>query len=271
MLALPWTNVRPPEDLDVSKTIIVTGRGGTGKTTFAVLAARVLPSPKLMIDADPDQCLGVMLGVDLAENGVHTVSEALYEIQEGRVDQELKAMPLAQKVEYLLNLSCLYESSEFDLLTLGVKWTRGCYCAPNDILRGLIPRIVDNYELAIFDSPAGLEHLNRRVLTEADDVFAVVDPSAKALRNVKVVQEMAGSIGIRFENLYLVANHRFPEQQLDRLNEIEGAVYLGQIAPDPAVEEADWEGRSFLDLPPDSPACLSVAGILRRAGYQPAQ
>ena len=176
----------------MGKTIVITGRGGTGKTTFTALAARFLQGSKLLIDADPDQCLGVMLGVDLPASGVRTVSEALYEIQKGQLSPQMKAMPLAEKVEYLLQLSCLYESKQFDLLTLGVKWTRGCYCAPNDILRALIPRLAGAYEVTIVDSPAGLEHINRRVVTQAHDVFAVVDPSGKALRNAELVRSLSG-------------------------------------------------------------------------------
>jgi len=250
----------------MGKRIIITGRGGTGKTTFAALAARVLPAPKLLIDADPDQCLAAMVGADLAATNTRTISEALYEIRAGGSRDALDAMPLPKKVEYLLHLSCLYESSDFDLLTLGVKWTRGCYCAPNDILRALIAELIPSYRVTIFDSPAGLEHLNRRVVAAADDVFAVLDPSAKAFRNAQTVRDMAASVDFQFENLYLVANHRFPADQVERLRDIDGATYLGRIAFDPAVEQADWSGRSLLELPPDSPACLSVADVLRKAG-----
>jgi len=251
----------------MGKTIVITGRGGTGKTTFTALAARFLQGSKLLIDADPDQCLGVMLGVDLPASGVRTVSEALYEIQKGQLSPQMKAMPLAEKVEYLLQLSCLYESKQFDLLTLGVKWTRGCYCAPNDILRALIPRLAGAYEVTIVDSPAGLEHINRRVVTQAHDVFAVVDPSGKALRNAELVRSLSGPVGFTYENLYLVANHRFPENQVHRLREVQGASYVGKMAHDQAVGEADWQGRSLLELPADSPACASTARILSRAGY----
>jgi len=251
----------------MTKSIIITGRGGTGKTTFTALASRFLPRPRLLIDADPDQCLAVMLGVDLAAEGVRTVSEALFEIQSGRLPAEVKSLPLADRVEYLLHLSCLYESDDFDLLTLGVKWTRGCYCAPNDALRAIIPTLAGSYRSVVLDSPAGIEHVNRRVLGAADDVFAVLDPSAKAIRNARTVRDLAGEIGMDFRNLYLVANHRFPPERVAALADIDGADLLGQVAPDSAVERADWEGRSLLDLPADSPACTSVAAILRHAGY----
>jgi CO dehydrogenase maturation factor len=251
----------------MGKRIVVTGRGGTGKTTFAALAARFLPAPKLLVDADPDQSLGAMLGVDLRGSSVCTVSEALFELQRRKMPKELDAMPMAERVEYLLQMSCFYESPQFDLISLGVKWTRGCYCAPNEILSALVPRIARNYAFTILDSPAGVEHVNRRVLHEVDDVFAIVDPSAKSLRNTETLRSMAPLIGFSFTNLYVVANHRFGAAGVERLRSLEGAAFAGRIEADPAVEEHDWAGRSLMDLPEDSPACVSVRHILLGLGY----
>jgi CO dehydrogenase maturation factor len=252
----------------MAKTIIVTGRGGTGKTVFSALCSRFLPPPKLLVDADPDQCLGQMLGADLVASGCRSVSEILHQIQKGDIEGGLDSLPLSEQVEYLLHYDCLHEAEDFDLLTIGVKWTPGCYCAPNNILRGVIPRLAESYRYAILDSPAGLEHLNRRVLRRADDIFAVMGPSAKSVRNVRMVREMGEEVGFKFNNLYLVANHRCSDQHLDRMKSIEGTKLVGRMQADPIVQEADWEGRSLMEVPADSPACCSVRSILREAGYE---
>jgi CO dehydrogenase maturation factor len=169
----------------MGKTIVSTGRGGAGKSTFAALAVRHLKTPPLLIDADPDQSLAQLLGVDLADAGVNTISDVLYKLQKPDSYKELGSRRLAEKIEYLLNLSCLYESARFDLITLGVKWTRGCYCAPNDVLQSVLPGLAQDYEYTILDSPAGLEHVNRRIVNKVDDVFVLIDSSAKAVRNAE--------------------------------------------------------------------------------------
>ena len=51
----------------MGKKIVVTGRGGTGKSTFTAIASRYLAPPMLLIDIDPDQSLAEMLGIDLEE------------------------------------------------------------------------------------------------------------------------------------------------------------------------------------------------------------
>ena len=250
------------------KIIVSTGRGGTGKTVFVALASRYLQTPQLLIDADNDQNLAAMLGLDLEQEGTKTISDMLYAIRDKEAEdsQQLAAMPLPQKIEYLLHMDCLYESPDFDMISVGVKWTRGCYCSPNDLLRAILPELTSNYPITLVDSPAGLEHLNRRIVSHVDAIFALVDPSAKSLRNVERIKQIAEQIGLDYKNLYLVANYRFSADMTERLHQVPGTTYLGRMENDPAVQEYDWQGRSLRDLPADSPAALSVQRILAGAG-----
>lgn len=253
----------------MAKLIVVTGRGGSGKTSFAALATKYLPRPQLLIDADSDQNLAAMLGVDLEAAGIQTISGVLHDIQVSRRsgNGDLNSMPLAEQIEYLLHLNALYESSDFDLLSIGVKWTPGCYCHPNDVLRRILPELANSYPCTVVDSPGGLEHLNRRITTNIDDIFVIMDPSGKSLRNVQRLTSIAEEIGINYQNIYLVANHRFNPAQTETLSNIAGTTYLGHIPADPQVEQYDWTGKSLLDLPESAPAPAAVAKILAKAGY----
>jgi len=250
----------------MGRIIVCTGRGGTGKTTFVTLASRYVDSHPLLIDADSDQNLSDMLGVDLQKEKIRTISDVLFDIQKHK-DKEMDTFPLPEKIEYLVNAECLYESDRFDLISIGVKWTEGCYCAPNSILKSVIPSIANSYDYTIIDSPGGLEHLNRRLISEVDDLFIVLDPSKKSLNNVERVKKIATEIGIVFKNIYLVANHRFTteaEKYVQTLNE----TYLGRIEYDQNLEEFVWSGKSLFDLPEDSPTFQSVADIMSKAGYK---
>ena len=249
----------------MGKTIVTTGRGGTGKSTFVSLAARYLPRPLLLIDIDPDQSLAEMLGIDLQKEGKRTVLDVLFDIQKKRGYESLGSMALPDKIEFLFNSECVYESRFFDLVSLGVKWTEGCYCAPNNLLRGILPRLTENYTTTLIDAPAGLEHLNRKVTSEIDHLFVVLDPSMKALRNAERIRKLTKEIGIRYARFYLIANYRFTEGLEKVLPENE--TYLGKIEQDPDVEAYNVWGKSLLELPEDSPAAVSVRKILAKAGY----
>ncbi len=244
------------------RTIVSTGRGGTGKTTFIALLTKYWIKKKslLLVDTDPDENLAEMVGIDLQKEGIKTISDILFDIQKGRVDDELKSLPRPVQIEYLFHL-CLYEGDGFDLFSLGAKWTEGCYCQPNNILRSIIPKLSRNYDYTLIDSPAGLEHLNRKIMSEIDSIVAIVDPSRKSFHNVKRSLGVAREIGIKFKDFYIVSNYKFSNGLGESIGKL-GLKYIGKIDYDENVEGHILEGKSLLGLPEDSPAFLSVKKII---------
>lgn len=169
----------------------------------------------------------------------------------------------------LFNLlsECLYESKNFDLISLGVKWTEGCCCFLNDLLRAIIPKLARNYANVVIDVLAGLEHLNRKVTSEADDLFIILNSSLKSMKCIERIHRLTKEVVIKWHNFYLVANHRFNQDTAKSIASNNG-VYLGGIESGSNVEEYNLQGRSLLELPEDSPASLSNRRILIKAGYQ---
>jgi len=249
----------------MGKKLVSTGRGGTGKSTFVALASRFLSSPMFLIDLDPDQSLAEMLGIDLKSEGVKTVSDVLYDVIGARKDGSGGTMSVHDRIDFLLNSESLYEGDRFDLFVLGTKLTEGCYCAPDAIISGAIPKVINSYQYVIIDSPAGLEHLNREVVSDIDDLFVILDPSSKSLKHIERIKDITSSIGIKYSHFYLVGNYRFNTETQKKLEE-SGEIYLGKIEYDINVAEYNLSGRSLLELPDDSPACISVKGILTNAG-----
>ena len=247
----------------MTKKIVSTGRGGTGKTTFIALFTKYLNSPPLLIDLDPDQNLADMVGANLEKQGKRTVSDVLFDIQKGKGYEEFASMPMPERIEYLFHSDCLYESEDFDLISLGVKFTKGCYCMPNNLLRGIIPNLANSYTYTLIDSPAGLEHLNRKVISDIDDMYVILDPSIKSLKNLQRIQKLAKEIGVSIKNLYIIGNYRFKESLEEHLKDMNGT-YLGMIGYDKNVEEYNIVGKSLLELPDDSPAYLSVKKIIKK-------
>ena len=219
------------------KKIVVTGRGGVGKTSFTALLCRYLQEkfpPVLAIDADPDQNLAEMLGLDGKK--IKTVSDVLFDIKVGDIEEKLKSSLLAEKIDYLISQNVLYENNNFDFLSLGVKWTEGCYCQPNNILKGIVERLEKNYKFILIDTPAGLEHLNRRIMSSVDEIFAIIDPSKKAFDNVKRMYKIINEVGIKFDKFYIIGNYRFPDSLLDSVEQKTGLKCLGKLGFDREVE-----------------------------------
>ena len=243
------------------------GRGGTGKTSFVALVAKYFieadEKPLLLIDADPDQSLDEMVGANLKDT--ETISDLYYELMsEGGT---LAGTTPKERMEGKIWEKGLYEGELFDLLSLGTKWTEGCYCMPNAALKAVIPSLVENYKYALIDSPAGLEHLNRKVTSKVDDIFNVLDSSKKALQHVKRAHRIIEELDIEYEHFYLIGGREFPENLDKRAERETGLKYLGKIAYDDAVREYVLKGESLLNLPSYSPAYVSVKKIIEKAGY----
>ena len=247
------------------KSIVSTGRGGSGKTSFIALLAKYLRSKYslLLIDADPDENLAGMIGVNLEEAKIKTISSVLFDIRKGEAPEELKSLPRPNQIEYMFH-TCLYEGTGFDLFSLGTKWTDGCYCQPNNILKSIIPKLSRNYDYTLIDSPAGLEHLNRKVMSEVNDIFAIIDPSKKSFDNIKRARRIAEEIRIRYNNFYVIANYKFSQDLEKLIEDRTGLRYLGKINYDKSLEECTFNGKSLLDLPEDSPAFVSVKKIMEK-------
>jgi len=252
-------------------TIVVTGRGGSGKSTFSALSNRILMElgwkPTLVVDSDPDESLSSMLGIDIRKHGKKTISEIFYEIVKEKRMLQREEPGLSNTVEDILLNEALYKSSEgFDFLVLGTKWFEGCYCAPDLVLGEIMVKWSQDYEYIIVDSPAGIEHINRRINKEVKDFFNILDPSKKSFENAKISHRLIRELSIEYENYYTIGGYLFPDK-LEKLAKEQQLRYLGKISYDEKVMDYNYEGKSLLNLPDDSPAYKSVKKIIFRAGY----
>ena len=251
------------------KTIVTMGRGGTGKTTFVALLARSFirqkDVPVLLVDADPDQNLAEMMGVSLEQEGIRTISELITETFIKRGGTTI-GIPPSERIETRIWERGLYEGDSFDLMAVGTKWVEGCYCMPDAALHSALESLVKNYRYVLIDSPAGLEHLNRRITSSIDILFDIIGPSNKSFEHVKRAYRVAHEVGITFGRFYVVGGCLFPAELGDRAGTATGQQYLGKITFDPVVQEHVLAGRSLLGLPDDNPAVRSVEALMGKAG-----
>ena len=252
------------------KTLVTIGRGGTGKSSFTALMAKCFidadQSPILLVDADPDQNLAEMLGVDLTQAGKSTIADLIVStfIKGGGTTV---GVPPTQRIESRILESGLYESTNFDFIAVGTKWVEGCYCMPNSALKGALESLRKNYKYVLVDSPAGLENLNRRITSEVDDIFDILDHSKKSQDHVKRAYKIAKEVDMKFKNFYLIGGYRFPAELSAKAEEELKFKYLGKIAQDDDLDEYVLMGKSLLDLPKNNKAYLSVEKILQNMGY----
>ena len=252
------------------KTLVTIGRGGTGKSSFTALMAKCFieagTSPILLVDADPDQNLAEMLGVDLKEAGKSTIADLIVStfIEKGGTTV---GVPPTQRIESSIWENGLYEGKNFDFMAVGTKWVEGCYCMPNSALKGALESLTKNYKYVLVDSPAGLENLNRRITSEVNDIFDILDHSKKSQDHVRRAYKIAKEVDMKFENFYIVGGYRFPAELGKQAETDLEFKYLGKISSDETLDGYVLDGKSLLDLPNDNKAYLSVKEILKHLNY----
>ncbi|MEM2728519.1 MAG: cobalamin biosynthesis protein, partial [Candidatus Bathyarchaeia archaeon] len=119
----------------------------------------------------------------------------------------------------------------------------------------------------LIDTPAGLEHLNRRITSHVNDIFDLIDPSKKSFEHVARAYRIAKEVNIRFDNFYVVGGYRFPEDLGGEVEKRLKLKFIGKIKFDENIERFILSGRPLLEIPENSPAYRSVIDIMIKAGY----
>ena len=229
--------------------IALAGKGGTGKTTIAALIIRALKEKKLgsvlAIDADPNSNLGEVLGVPTGDN----VGAILDQIT---VDPNKVPAGMAKErfIQHQVQ-AAIQEEDGFDLLSMGKPEGPGCYCYVNNVLRGLMIKLIKDYDYIVVDNEAGLEHLSRRTTRFADILIVVSDASSIGLKSAKRIIELASSLKYEVKKRFLLVNRFNKDIQKDKIEET-GLEHLGNLPLEPQIEELSLQGGSVFDLKSDA-------------------
>jgi CO dehydrogenase maturation factor len=258
----------------MSFTLAFTGKGGVGKTTLAALAVRWLGEkgrgPVLAVDADPNTCLDALLGVDAVctVGGVREEARAIVQagMSGGISKQELLDMKIAE---------ALVEAETFDLIAMGRSEGPGCYCYANNVLRGVLSRIAEQYPAVVVDNEAGLENLSRRTVQQVDQLVFVTDPSSRGLKTARRLYDLALEMEVKAGAMGVILNRVRGVECLERAAEVFTGTpvkVLGGVPENAVLAQNDAEGLPVFDLPADNEVYISAETIFERilSGVAPA-
>jgi len=239
--------------------IAMAGKGGTGKTTLAALITRIIAEKKLgsvlAVDADPNSNLGEVMGVETKQ----TIGDILDEVA-ANPDKIPGGMTKDRFIEYEVQ-TAVAEGNGFDVLTMGKPEGPGCYCYVNNVLRGVMEKLIKDYNYVVIDNEAGLEHLSRRTTRSADALVVVSDATKVGLTSAKRINQLASELEIKIKKRFLLVNRHDKLITSDAIKD-SGLEYLGNIPRDELIEKISLNGISLLKLEEDA----TSIGALKKLG-----
>ena len=246
------------------KTIAISGKGGTGKTTLAALIIRWLSmhdaKPILAVDADANVNLNDLLGVELKD----TLGSIREEVKT-KAHQLGKGMTKQQFLEYKIQ-SSLVEKPDFDLIAMGRPEGPGCYCYVNNLLRDILKTLSTNYKYVVIDNQAGMEHLSRQTLLTIDYLLIVSDPSVTGVRAAGKISRLIKELDTRVQEKHLILNRvqGSVSPEVKNIIQDEGLTLLSSLPHDSKIAEMDQRGKTIDDIPEDSLIYKELNPILKK-------
>jgi CO dehydrogenase maturation factor len=253
----------------MTKVIAITGKGGTGKTAVAALLIRSLSKKGksiLAVDADADTNLPETLGCETVKT-IGDAKESLQaEITKPRPDNPdmNKESVLKSKVYEIIE-----EMPGYDLLVMGRPEGSGCYCYVNNLLRGIMDKLVMNYDVVIIDAEAGLEHFSRKIIRDIDDLIVVTDASRRGFRTAERIHELVNELGSNIAKIHVIAN-KVTDSNRDKLVKLADELKLnliGMVPLDPVIAEMDMKGIPLFEISDDSIAATEIENVVQKLGF----
>ena len=243
----------------MSFTIAVSGKGGTGKTTFAGMIIRHLldkgKRPILAVDADANTNLNEVLGVQIKS----TIGDAREIMKKDVPVGMTKDIWFEYKIQ-----EALTEAKGFDLIAMGRPEGPGCYCAANTLARKCLDLLTGNYQYIVIDNEAGMEHFSRLTTRDVDLLFILSDSSRRGILTASRIRDLIHELDLHIVREVLVINRVQGELDPDISEEIKGQnlTLAGIIPVDEEIYRYDLEGRPTFQLPVESKAVQAARRIL---------
>jgi CO dehydrogenase maturation factor len=213
--------------------ILICGKGGTGKSTLTALLAREMAGRDkrvLVVDSDESNFgLHGLLGMDRPRDfmeyfgGKKVLFDRVRTLGDGLKTAQLPSAYVTEKGNIrLLAVGKIYDFGE------------GCACPINALAAKFLEKVeLEQDELLIADTDAGVEHLGRGVERGCDLLLVVVEPSRESRELGARIATMVRDLG---KEVYYILN---------KTDEITQRVVLDSLPQDRVIASIPFDTRVF--------------------------
>lgn len=171
--------------------LAITGKSGSGKTTVVKAFLRLFQDfyPEksvLLFDNDLAGELGHSFGLDI-RNTIYGIRSGKHEYKTGIPEQ----MNKQEFIEWALEDILVPIDENVDIIVSWFVGSKDCRCPITKQLNDSIVKLIERYDIVIFDCEFDLKYLNQLVDTDVDCTLIVANPSEESAHLAKRIEEFS--------------------------------------------------------------------------------
>ena len=169
--------------------LAITGKSGSGKTTITKAFLRIFQElfPEksiLLFDNDLTSELGHSFGLDI-RNTIYGIRSGKHEYKTGIPE----GMSKQEFVEWAMEDILVPISDNVDIIVSWFVGSKDCRCPITGQINDAVLKLIERYDIVIFDCEFDLKYLNQLVDTDIDATIIVANPSDESAHLAKRIEE----------------------------------------------------------------------------------
>lgn len=171
--------------------LAITGKSGSGKTTVAKAFLRIFQEyfPEksiLLFDNDLTGELGHSFGLDI-RNTIYGIRSGKHEYKTGIPD----GMSKQEYVEWAMEDIVVSLNENVDIIVSWFVGSKDCRCPITGQINDAVLKLIDRYDIVIFDCEFDLKYLNQLVDTDIDTTLIVANATDEGAHLAKRIEEFS--------------------------------------------------------------------------------
>lgn len=175
----------------MSFKLAITGKSGSGKTTIAKAFLRIFqqnfPDKSILLfDNDLTGELGHSFGLDI-RNTIYGIRSGKHEYKTGIP----AGMSKQEFVEWAMEDIVVSLDENVDIIVSWFVGSKDCRCPITGQINDAVLKLIDRYDIVIFDCEFDLKYLNQLVDTDIDTTLIIANPTDESAHLAKRIEEFS--------------------------------------------------------------------------------
>ena len=171
--------------------LAITGKSGSGKTTitkaFFFIFQEYFPEKSILLfDNDLAGELGHSFGLDI-RNTIYGIRSGKHEYKTGIPE----GMTKQEYVEWAMEDILVPLTDNVDIIVSWFVGSKDCRCPITGQINDAVLKLIERYDIVIFDCEFDLKYLNQLVDTDIDTTIIVANPTDESAHLAKRIEEFS--------------------------------------------------------------------------------